>query len=52
MKDPNKPIIKKYSIKTEEVPLLSNLLPKNPIKNEPRKLIKSVPIGKLGKYNL
>ena len=39
-------------MKTEEVPLFSNLLPKNPIRNEPRKFIKSVPIGKLGKYNL
>ena len=36
-------------MKIEEVPLYSKLLANNPIRNDPAKLIKSVPIGKLGK---
>ena len=34
------------------MPLFSKLLAKIPIRNDPKKLIKSVPKGKLGKYNL
>ena len=34
------------------MPLLSKLLANIPIRNDPKKLIKRVPKGKQGKYNL
>ena len=49
VKEPKMPIIRKYLIKIKEAPLFSKLLAKIPIRNDPIKLTKSVPIGKLGK---
>ena len=49
VKDPKMPIIKKYLINIQEAPLFSKLLAKIPIRNDPKKLMKSVPRGKLGK---
>ena len=50
--DPKTPIIKKYLTKIVEDPWFSKLLAKIPMKNEPKKFINKVPIGKFGKYIL
>ena len=49
VKEPKKPIIKKYLIKDINASFWSMLLTKIPMNNDPRKLIKSVPKGNCGK---
>ena len=49
VKDPKRPIIKKYLISNSETSLLFKKLINKPIKKEPSTLIKRVPIGKKGK---
>ena len=52
VKDPNKPIIKKYFTKYSDEILFSKLLTNTPIIKEPKTLTKRVPNGKFGKIYL
>ena len=50
--EPKKPIIKKNLIKVSLYKLFSRQPINNPMKNEPVKLTKKVPTGKLGEKNM